>query len=107
VTIVIILVAVILILLVAGSVIGLAFSLIWLAITGLVIGALGRLVLPGRQDVSLLATALIGIAASLLGGILANIFDVGWIIQFIVAVLLAAGGIVLFTSSDYGRKTVR
>jgi uncharacterized membrane protein YeaQ/YmgE (transglycosylase-associated protein family) len=107
VTIVIILVAVILILLVAGSVIGLAFSLIWLAITGLVIGALGRLVLPGRQDVSLLATALIGIAASLLGGILANIFDVGWIIQFIVAVLLAAGGIVLFTSSDYGRRPVR
>jgi uncharacterized membrane protein YeaQ/YmgE (transglycosylase-associated protein family) len=107
VTVVIILVAVVVILLVAGSLIGLAFSLIWLAITGLVIGALGRLVLPGRQDVSLLATALIGIAASLLGGILANIFDVGWIIQFIVAVLLAAVGIMLFTSSDYGRRVVR
>ena len=106
-TIVIILVGVVLILLIAGSLVGLAFSLIWLAITGLVIGALGRLVLPGRQDVSLLATALIGIAASLLGGILANIFDVGWLIQFIVAVLLAAGGIVLFTSSDYGRRAAR
>lgn len=105
--IVIILLVVVLILLVAGSLIGLAFSLIWLAITGLVIGALGRLVLPGRQDVSLLMTALIGIAASLLGGILANIFDVGWIIQFIVAVLLAAVGIMLFTSSDYGRRAVR
>jgi uncharacterized membrane protein YeaQ/YmgE (transglycosylase-associated protein family) len=107
VTVVIILVAVVVILLVAGSLIGLAFSLIWLAITGLVIGALGRLVLPGRQDVSLLATALIGIAASLLGGILANIFDVGWLIQFIVAVLLAAVGIMLFTSSDYGRRAAR
>lgn len=104
---VVILLVVVLILLVAGSLIGLAFSLIWLAITGLVIGALGRLVLPGRQDVSLLATALIGIAASLLGGILANIFDVGWLIQFIVAVLLAALGITLFTSSDYGRRAVR
>jgi uncharacterized membrane protein YeaQ/YmgE (transglycosylase-associated protein family) len=107
VTVVIILVAVVLILLVAGSLVGLAFSLIWLAATGLVIGALGRLVLPGRQDVSLLATALIGIAASLLGGILANIFDVGWLIQFIVAVLLAAVGIMLFTQSDYGRRAVR
>jgi uncharacterized membrane protein YeaQ/YmgE (transglycosylase-associated protein family) len=107
VAIVIILVGVVVILLVAGSLIGLAFSLIWLAITGLVIGALGRLVLPGRQNVSLLMTALIGIAASLLGGILANIFDVGWLIQFIVAVLLAAAGIALFTSSDYGRKALR
>ena len=34
-------------------------------------------------------TALIGIAASLLAGILANLFDVGWPIQFLVAVALA------------------
>jgi uncharacterized membrane protein YeaQ/YmgE (transglycosylase-associated protein family) len=103
-TVVVILVGVVLILLVAGSLVGLAFSLLWLVVTGLVIGALGRLVLPGRQDVSLLATALIGIAASLLGGILANLFDVGWIIQFIVAVALAAVGITLFTRSEYGRR---
>jgi uncharacterized membrane protein YeaQ/YmgE (transglycosylase-associated protein family) len=107
VAVIVILLIVVLVLLVAGSLIGLAFSLLWLAITGLVVGALGRLVLPGRQDVSLLATALIGIAASLLGGILANLFDVGWIIQFIVAVLLAAVGIALFGSSDYGRRAVR
>jgi uncharacterized membrane protein YeaQ/YmgE (transglycosylase-associated protein family) len=104
VTVIVILLVVVLLLVLAGSLVGLAFSLLWLAVTGLVIGALGRLVLPGRQDVSLLATALIGIAASLLGGILANLFDVGWIIQFLVAVALAAVGITLFTSSDYGRR---
>jgi uncharacterized membrane protein YeaQ/YmgE (transglycosylase-associated protein family) len=103
-SVVVILLIVVLLLLVAGSLIGLAFSLLWLALTGLVIGALGRLVLPGRQDISLLATALVGIAASLVGGILANIFDVGWIIQFLVAVALAALGITLFASSDYGRR---
>jgi len=103
VTIVVILLILILALLLAGSLIGLAFSLLWLALTGLVIGALGRLVLPGRQDISLLATALIGIAASLLGGILANLFDVGWLIQFIVAVALAAIGITLFASSEHRR----
>jgi len=107
VTVVVILLVVVLVLLLAGSLVGLAFSLLWLAATGLVIGALGRLVLPGRQNVSLLATALIGIAASLLGGILANLFDVGWLIQFLVAVLLAAVGITLFRSSDYGRRAVR
>jgi len=101
---VIILLIVVLVLLLAGSLIGLAFSLLWLALTGLIIGALGRLVLPGRQNISLLATALVGIGASLLGGILANLFDVGWLIQFLVAVALAAVGITLFASSERGRR---
>jgi uncharacterized membrane protein YeaQ/YmgE (transglycosylase-associated protein family) len=104
VTVVVALLIVIIVLLLAGSLIGLAFSLLWLSRTGLFIGALGRLVLPGRQDISLLATALIGIAASLLGGILANLFDVGWFIQFLVAVALAAVGITLFASSEQRRR---
>jgi uncharacterized membrane protein YeaQ/YmgE (transglycosylase-associated protein family) len=103
VSIVVVLIIIILALLLAGSLIGLAFSLLWLALTGLVIGALGRLVLPGRQDISLLATALVGIAASLLGGILADTFDVGGIIQFLVAVALAAIGITVFASSEHRR----
>jgi uncharacterized membrane protein YeaQ/YmgE (transglycosylase-associated protein family) len=106
VTVVVVLLIIILGLLLAGSLIGLAFSLFWLALTGVIIGALGRLVLPGRHDVSLLATALIGIAASLLGGILADIFDVGRLIQFLVAVALAALGVTLFASSGYRRRPV-
>ena len=102
-TVVIVLVAIVLILLLAGSLVGLAFSLLWLVITGLIIGALGRLVLPGRQEISLLATALVGVAASLLGGILANLFDVGWFIQLLVAILLAAVGIALFASEQRRR----
>lgn len=105
-SVVVILLVVILVLLLAGSLIGLAFSLVWLAITGLVIGALGRLVLPGRQNISLVATSLIGIAASLLGGILANLFDVGSIIQFLVAVALAAIGITVFASSERRGRSI-
>src|SRR5215471_17015305 len=90
VSVVVVLLIVILVLLLAGSLVGLAFSLLWLVLTGLVIGALGRLVLPGRQEIGLLTTALVGVAASLLGGILANLFDVGWLVQFLVAVALAA-----------------
>jgi uncharacterized membrane protein YeaQ/YmgE (transglycosylase-associated protein family) len=101
---VVILLIVILVLLLAGALVGLAFELLWLALTGLIIGALGRLVLPGRQDISLLATALIGIGASLLGGIVANVFDVGWLVRFLVAVALAAIGITLFASSEHRRK---
>jgi uncharacterized membrane protein YeaQ/YmgE (transglycosylase-associated protein family) len=105
-TIVVILLVAILVLLLGGWLVGLAFSLLWLAVVGLVIGALGRLVLPGRQDIGLAATALVGIAASLLGGILANIFGVGWFIEFLVAVALAAIGITLFASSQHGRRPI-
>ena len=99
-TVVVVLVVVILALLLGGWLVGLAFELIWLAATGLIIGGLARLVLPGRQEIGLLTTALVGIAASLLGGLLANIFDAGWLVKFLVAVALAAIGITLFASSS-------
>ena len=104
-TVVVILLIIVLVLLLAGSLVGLAFGLLWLAVTGLIIGALARLVLPGRYDISLLATALVGIGASLLGGILANLFDVGWVVQFLVAIALAAIGITLFAESERGRRS--
>lgn len=101
---VVVLLIVVLVLLLSGALVGLAFDLLWLVLTGLIIGALGRLVLPGRQAIGLLATALVGIGASLLGGILANLFDAGWLIRFLVAVALAAVGITLFASSERGHS---
>lgn len=95
-----VLVVIILVLLLAGALVGLALELLWLAITGLIIGGLGRLVLPGRQEIGLLQTALIGIAASLLGGLLANIFNAGWLVRFLVAVALAAIGVTLVASRE-------
>ena len=103
---IVILVVVILVLLLAGALVGLAFELLWLVLTGLIVGGLGRLVLPGRQEIGLLATALIGIAASLLGGILADLFDAGWLVSFLVAVALAAIGVSLLASSSHGRSGV-
>jgi uncharacterized membrane protein YeaQ/YmgE (transglycosylase-associated protein family) len=103
--IVVILIAIVLALLLAGALVGLVFELLWLVIAGLVIGALGRLVLPGQQQIGLLATALVGIAASVLGGILADVFDAGWLIQLLVAVALAAIGITIFASSERDRSS--
>jgi uncharacterized membrane protein YeaQ/YmgE (transglycosylase-associated protein family) len=42
-------------------------SIISALIIGLVIGALGRLVIPGKHNMSMLMTILVGIAAALLG----------------------------------------
>jgi uncharacterized membrane protein YeaQ/YmgE (transglycosylase-associated protein family) len=44
--------------------------LILLALSGLVVGALGRLALPGRDPMTLLQTMLVGIGGSLAGGLL-------------------------------------
>jgi uncharacterized membrane protein YeaQ/YmgE (transglycosylase-associated protein family) len=62
-------------------------------VAGLVIGALARLILPGRQDMSILATILLGVIAAVIGGILWEaVFPdndgVAWIGSIIVAVVL-------------------
>ena len=44
--------------------------LILLAVTGLFVGALGRLALPGRDPMTLVQTMLVGIAATLIVGLL-------------------------------------
>ncbi|HUQ57729.1 GlsB/YeaQ/YmgE family stress response membrane protein [Lentzea sp.] len=43
---------------------------------GAAIGGLGRLVIPGRQHISLLATILVGIAAALVGTAVATVLGV-------------------------------
>ena len=76
---------------VLGFALSVLWSLVWYGIVGLLIGGLGRLVVSGRQDLTLFETALIGIAGALLGGIVANdVLDVGWFGQFLTAVIIAA-----------------
>jgi uncharacterized membrane protein YeaQ/YmgE (transglycosylase-associated protein family) len=74
-----------------GFALSVLWSLLWYGLVGLLIGGLARLVVSGRQDLTVFETALVGIAGSLLGGIVANDFlDVGWIGQFLTAVIIAA-----------------
>jgi uncharacterized membrane protein YeaQ/YmgE (transglycosylase-associated protein family) len=65
--------------------------LAWL-ITGLVIGALAHLLVPGRQRIGILLTLLFGIVGALIGGIVtAAVLGPGHlIISFIVALVVAA-----------------
>ena len=64
--------------------------LIGVAVSGLIIGALGRLLVPGRQPLGCLVTALVGIGGSLVGGWVGEIlFDRPG--GFILAVLCSAG----------------
>ncbi|WP_447001985.1 GlsB/YeaQ/YmgE family stress response membrane protein [Saccharothrix isguenensis] len=85
-------------------------GLISALVVGLIIGALGRLVLPGKQNIPIWLTMLIGVIAAIVGTLLANALGVGdtrgidWI-EIIIQVALAAGGVAL-AAGMYGRKRI-
>jgi len=63
-------------------------------VAGLVIGALARLLKPGKQNLGILATLGLGLVGSLIGGLIAQLFGTGtiWelnIIGFVLAVVAA------------------
>jgi uncharacterized membrane protein YeaQ/YmgE (transglycosylase-associated protein family) len=86
---VLVVIAVVILFVIGILVVGLAFKLLWWALVGLALGALARLILPGEQRISLLATALSGIGAAFLGGVIAHIIGVGSVLQFVIAVIVA------------------
>lgn len=47
--------------------------IVWIILTGLVIGALGRLVIPGPNPMSIPMTILVGIGGSIIGGIVGRL----------------------------------
>jgi uncharacterized membrane protein YeaQ/YmgE (transglycosylase-associated protein family) len=69
--------------------------LIWLAFGGLIIGGLGRLLVPRSKPVGLIRTALVGWAGSFLGFavswyVLRLHYEVSLVAGFILAVIFAA-----------------
>jgi uncharacterized membrane protein YeaQ/YmgE (transglycosylase-associated protein family) len=74
-------------------------EIIGLIIAGAIIGALARLVMPGRQSISVLVTVILGILGVLVGYYLAGALGVEatsgvdwlrWIISIIVAAVFIA-----------------
>jgi len=49
------------------------FHLIWMMIIGLVVGALAKLIMPGRDPGGIFITMLLGIAGSLVGGVIGRL----------------------------------
>jgi uncharacterized membrane protein YeaQ/YmgE (transglycosylase-associated protein family) len=59
-------------------------------IAGLIIGALARMLLPGRQKIGLLWTLALGVVGSVIGGTIANLIGTGDILELNVIGFIAA-----------------
>jgi uncharacterized membrane protein YeaQ/YmgE (transglycosylase-associated protein family) len=72
--------------------------LIWSIIVGAIIGGIAELLVPGRQHLGFWKSALLGIAGSIIGGLIGRVFSkpepgssfhpAGFIMSIICAVLL-------------------
>jgi len=88
--------------------------IVW-AVFGLVIGAVARLLYPGRQPMSLATTMVLGIVGSLLGGFISWALGgapgegpfrgAGWIMSIVGALIVVWGG--LYMSSRSGTTSGR
>jgi uncharacterized membrane protein YeaQ/YmgE (transglycosylase-associated protein family) len=64
--------------------------IISLIITGLIVGALARLVVPGPNPMSIVTTIGVGLAGALVGGLIAGLVGASWLIAIILEVALSA-----------------
>lgn len=67
---------------------------------GLIVGALGRLVVPGRQPIGCLFTILIGIVGAIAGNAIAGAADIDmWLLVLACQVAVAAVGVSVVAAS--------
>ncbi|CAN5453014.1 GlsB/YeaQ/YmgE family stress response membrane protein [soil metagenome] len=78
---------------------------------GIVVGVLGRLVLPGKQPIGMLVTVLVGIVAAFLGTALARAMGIptattgiDWL-ELLVQVVVAAVGVAIVAALTGKRRT--
>jgi len=74
-------------------------SVLWFLLFGLIVGLIARALLPGRQQMGLIKTTLLGAAGSFIGGLVGNLISgdplgrihtAGWIGSILGAIILLA-----------------
>lgn len=75
---------------IGATLFGVTLSLFSHLVSGLIVGALARLVLPGRETVGLLGTSLVGLAGGAIGGFAGRALRVGQLMELVLSVAAAA-----------------
>lgn len=72
-------------------------AIIGFLVFGLVVGALARLIKPGKQNLSILATLLLGVVGSLIGGVVASALGTGdiWELNVLGAIVAIIAAVLL------------
>src|SRR5438477_11476898 len=84
-------------------------SIIWIILVGLVIGAIAKLLMPGRDPGGCIVTILLGIAGALVGTWLGRIFAgenyvAGWLMSIVGAMILLLLYRLLFKRRPYSAR---
>ena len=76
--------------------------MIGFVVFGLVVGVLARLVIPGRQHLSLGTTVVLGLIGSVVGGVVANALGTGDVFElnFVGSVVAIAAAVALIVAGD-------
>ena len=87
-------------------------GIIGFLVFGLIVGALARLIKPGRQNLSILMTLVLGVVGSLIGGFVAKFLGTGDYFELnvlgaIVAIVAAVLLIGVAEGVSGGRRSVR
>jgi uncharacterized membrane protein YeaQ/YmgE (transglycosylase-associated protein family) len=103
-----VIIVVLLVLLVVLPIVGWAFwVLLSAALVGAIIGGLARLVIPGRQEIGIFSTIVMGWIGSLIGGLIGrHLFHVGSFLTVLCEIGVAAA-LVGITSSRAGNSVAR
>lgn len=86
-------------------------SILMFIVLGLVAGLLARAIMPGRQSMGLVATSLIGMAGSFLGGLVASLLSGQPLLQFhssgIIGSVIGALVVLVIVGATGRRTTTR
>jgi uncharacterized membrane protein YeaQ/YmgE (transglycosylase-associated protein family) len=86
-------------------------SIISAILIGIVVGVLGRLVLPGKQPIGMLVTILVGIVSAFIGTAIARAIGIPTVtggidwLELLVQVIVAALGVALVSALMGRRRT--